>query len=213
MKRILLLTAALMAVVATMSVGTWAYFNDTETVVDNTITAGTLTLTVDDGTPVAINVPDTYPGDKAAVADWLLANGGSIDGWLKIQTTAITSSDLSGYLTMLLWIDKDNDGALDNGTTSQDVYLANTGAITNWSGADNATPDSAGALAVYVLADDLSSETWGTSGSPVLTIAGGAGTAHFRANYNFPDNSADQNAAQGDIVDFDLTFTLTQSTP
>lgn len=208
MLKILGLGAALLIIVATLSVGTWAYFSDTETVSTNTVTAGTLILTVDDGTPVAFDIGDTYPSDKNNAATWNLKNDGSIAGWLKITTGALDDGggELDSYLKLLLWVDLNRNGKLNTG----DKVLKSTG-ITPWAGTDDILPTSVEALTAYELATALDGTAFGTSGSPVLSMTALMDTAAFRAEYLFPDNDADQNDAQGDAVTMDLTFTLVQT--
>jgi spore coat-associated protein N len=209
MKKILGLSIAALLVIALVGGGTWAYFSDTETISNNTITAGTLALTTDNATPAAFSIANTFPSDENEAAAWQLINDGTIDGWLEVKTSAIDHTDkLANYLKLLLWIDKNNNGVLNTG----DVYLTSTGTINSWSGVDGTDPGAAAAEAIAELAKDLDGTTWGTAVTPVLRINDGVNTNYFSVYYYFPDNDADQNDAQGDAVSVNLTFTLKQTT-
>ncbi|MDD5038000.1 MAG: TasA family protein, partial [Dehalococcoidales bacterium] len=65
MKKILLLTATLILVMALISSGTWAYFSDTETTSDNVLVAGTLDLGL-------ANTADTNP-TGSTTGTWTVA--------------------------------------------------------------------------------------------------------------------------------------------
>jgi len=212
MKKILGLTVAAILVIGLVGGGTWAYFSDTETVSSNAFTAGTLDLNLNGGTAAAINIGDTFPTDNGSAADWTLDNNGTIDAWLEITTSSITAHDaqsdgamLEDYMKLLLWIDANGNDLLNTG----EVYLVN-GGLTTWSGTNGASPTSAEAFAVYTDAVDLDSSTYGDAATPCASIPGGDNLKRFRAYYYFPDNAADQNDAQGDSFELDITFTLKQ---
>lgn len=212
MKKILGLTVAAILVIGLVGGGTWAYFSDTETVSSNNFTAGTLDLNLNDGSAAAINIHDTFPTDNGSAADWELANDGSIDAWLEIITSNINAIDaqadgamLEDYVKLLLWIDANGNDLLNTG----DVYLID-GGLATWSGTDDADPTSAEAFAVYTDAVDLDDFTYGDATTPCASIPGGDNLKHFRAYYYFLDNGADQNDAQGDSFELDITFTLKQ---
>jgi len=153
MKKILVLSVALVAVIAMMGVGTWAYFNDVATVEDNTITAGTLELDVNNGSggsPVAISIGGTrtdgngtglQPGDiDTQESDWTIENTGSLDGILAIKIPATSFRDLENIASSLETDTAVGDDAsvpgtsTADGTTSTLIDTALTGADDAYNG-------------------------------------------------------------------------------
>ncbi len=120
MKKIILLVTALVAVIATLSAGTFAYFNDVETSAGNVITAGTLNLvpaqsksysqhgsggtsafvgTLGDGVAGHVTFTDVSPGQSGTIT-FTLYNSGTIDGVLTISSTVSdTPADHSSTTT------------------------------------------------------------------------------------------------------------------
>ncbi len=89
------LIIALLLVGAIGAMGTGAWFSDTETSNGNTLTAGTLDLTVDgenDPNVAFMTCTDMSPGDTE-YQYWVLKNVGSIDGQPSITFSAITNND------------------------------------------------------------------------------------------------------------------------
>jgi predicted ribosomally synthesized peptide with SipW-like signal peptide len=216
-KKILLLATALIAVIATMGVGTWAYFNDTATATSNTITAGTLSLTVNgdgDGTIAPFDIGGANglaPGDTGNAATWEMVNTGTISAILKIEVGTIDnfeaddttpSTSLKGMLKVAMWVDVDKDGTWSSG----DYYLnPTTEAKVAWASGSTLPTGATGAYD-YISAFD------GDVFDNLATVAGGSTSAgNFRVEYDFYDDNTDQNAAQGEIIHTDLTFTLTQA--
>jgi spore coat-associated protein N len=141
MKKILGLTVSALMVMGLVGSGTWAFFNDTETVTGNYFSAGTLDLDVnssDDPTAV-FALSDVVPGDTDN-ATITLYNAGSITGELDISITAVSNSEntssntefqdlggaaLGASANLSLWLDIDNNdvisagdlGLLPNGST------------------------------------------------------------------------------------------------
>ncbi|GAA0652573.1 TasA family protein [Salarchaeum japonicum] len=66
--------------------GTMAYFSDTETSTDNTVSAGTLDLQLDDGDSdvTLVEVSEAAPGDSGSTT-LNVSNNGTIDGTLSID--------------------------------------------------------------------------------------------------------------------------------
>jgi len=211
MKKLFLLGAALVAVIATMSVGTWAYFNDTAVATGNTITAGTLTMTVGgdgDGILAPFDIGGVAPGDAGNAATWEIVNTGSLSGVLAVDVGTIAnkesddstdSTSLKGMLKIAMWVDADKSDGWSDG----DYYLdPATEAKVDWESGDTLP------TAAYGFASAFDSDSFGS----LATIAGSdTSGGNFRVEYDFYDDSTDQNAAQGEILHFDLTFTLTQS--
>jgi len=141
-KKIFGLTVAALMVIALVGGGTWAYFSDVETSVDNTFTAGTLDLTPDTTAIRVISYSDVYPGWSNVLGSthndsWTLTNGGNVDGDLTITIGAIANADnetedpeddagsgdtgtgdLGGQLDIVFWADLDSDGEIDGGVWS-----------------------------------------------------------------------------------------------
>ncbi|WP_235728451.1 TasA family protein, partial [Halosimplex carlsbadense] len=80
---------------AAAGAGTFAAFSDTESSNDNSVSAGTLDLTVDGGsTPVTVlSVSDAVPNGSGSGDAITLANDGSVDGTLDISVAAIDSNE------------------------------------------------------------------------------------------------------------------------
>jgi len=145
MLKILGLGAALIIIIATVSVGAYAYFNDIQTISGNSIAAGTLQLTTTGGSTSPISATNVKPVDgsggysaaSTTVYAFDITNGGTIAGKLDIAVGAITNSEntmstvesnsgdttdgtttngeLGGKLKMALWMDKDKDGTWSSG--------------------------------------------------------------------------------------------------
>jgi len=112
MKKILGLTVAALLVMALVGGGTWAYFSDVETSTGNTLTAGTMNLTVDvsdgggaitgtvipeiDGVNEFITFPtDLAPGDSGSVT-FTATGAGNVAGTLTITSTVTTTENGAG---------------------------------------------------------------------------------------------------------------------
>jgi spore coat-associated protein N len=96
MKKILLSLFVISAVAIAGVGATTAYFSDTETSNDNTFTAGTLDLNVDGGNTnvVKFTVANMRPGNQPK-GTYTLANVGSIDGFLDLESIAVTNNENS----------------------------------------------------------------------------------------------------------------------
>lgn len=89
-----LVTIAAVAVVAVGATG--AYFSDTETSTGNSFTAGTLDLNVDGANTnvVKFNLSNLKPGSQPT-GSYTLSNVGSINGYLDIHNIAVTDTENS----------------------------------------------------------------------------------------------------------------------
>jgi predicted ribosomally synthesized peptide with SipW-like signal peptide len=114
MLKILGLGAALIIIIATVSVGTYAYFNDVETSTGNVISAGTLNLipaqvgnytlngssgsmsaspsALGDGVDGHITWSNVSPG-QSGTTTFTLYNSGTVDGTLALTGTTVTDSE------------------------------------------------------------------------------------------------------------------------
>ena len=150
MKKIFGLTVAALMVIALVGGGTWAYFSDVETSVDNTFTAGTLDLTPDTATIHVISYSDVNPGWSNVSGSthndsWTLTNSGNVDGDLIIAIGAIANADngtedpeddagsgdtgngdLGAALDVVFWADLNSNGSIDGGVwfdTNSNGYM------------------------------------------------------------------------------------------
>lgn len=85
-----------MAVAAVAGGVTYSVFNDTETSSGNTLTAGTLDLTVDNqNDPITQHfaVTDVKPGYDSGYKVWCLKNTGNIPGQPYVEFSSITNSE------------------------------------------------------------------------------------------------------------------------
>ncbi|MHB8963544.1 MAG: TasA family protein [Saccharofermentanales bacterium] len=99
MKTKLLMSVFLLIIaVSIVAGGSFAYFSDSETSFDNTFTAGTLDLKINDGDDnvVAFNVTNMRSGNQPATS-YHLRNSGSITGYLNI-TSVVVVNDENGII-------------------------------------------------------------------------------------------------------------------
>ncbi len=204
MKKILGLTVVALLVIGMVSGGTWAYFSDTESSTDNSLTAGTLDLNIDGGN-IAVTTfseTDVAPGDSGSGSS-TLANVGSMDGELDIAFSAITntpgagsgeyeggSGELGGVAEIAVYLDIDQSGDWSSG----DIGLKS----------DNNTYTHPTALD-YATIDSYGSANW----DAVIAAMTASAADDFVVEWRVP-TSAD-NSIQGDSVSFDVTFTLEQA--
>ncbi len=212
MKKIVGLTIAALLIMGVVGGGTWAYFSDTETSSTNTISAGTLDLTIGGGN-VNYNIltlTNRVPGDSGqAYAE--LKNVGSVTGELDIgksasgqlavantQGTGGTEYELSGsgelgaQATMALWIDVNKNSTWNVGT---DIGLKNDGTTYNSGSLD------------YQTINSYNGRYWG--GSAGVTNLVSNADVWFFISWQIP-TSAD-NTIQGDTVTVGATFILEQA--
>lgn len=202
MKKIFGLTIATLIVLAMMAGGTWAYFSDTESSANNTLTAGTMDLNVDGGNAAVttFSVTGKAPGDSGT-GSTTLANAGNLSGELDITFSAITntgngtgefgdsSGDLGGVAEMAVYVDVDQSGAWNAG----DIGLKS----------DGTTYSSPTALN-YATINSYGSDTF----NAVETVNASAADS-LVIDWRIPTSAG--NSIQGDSVSFDITFTLEQA--
>lgn len=166
MKKILALLGALLAVISTLSVGTWAYFSDTEQTDTNVITAGILDLTLDaaSGATTAFlttGVTNAEPGDTGSDSTLLKNTAGTISGELDINLGNVSQTagaigefaggtELGANLYVAIWLDKDNSGSwnaddvgLKNATDTEYTYVAGVSSTTTGAGTTTTIVDTA----------------------------------------------------------------------
>jgi len=206
MKKILGLSIAAMLIMATVGLGTWAYFSDTETSTTNAIMAGTIDLTLDGGNNnvnILTGLNNKAPGDNGQLYT-VLKNLGSLTGELDIASGVVTNTggaggkeyedgvgNLGAVAEIALWIDVDENMSWSSG----DIGLKSDGTTyTNPAALD------------YAVVNNYSSRNWGgTSGiEQMLTNA----QDNFYISWRIPTSAG--NNIQGDSFTFGLTFTLEQ---
>lgn len=95
MKKWYAILGTLAVIAAFIGIGAFGVFSDTESAVDNTFTAGTLDLKVDnndDPNVVSVSLSNMKPGDKH-VLKWCLKNAGTIAGTPSVEFSAITNEE------------------------------------------------------------------------------------------------------------------------
>ena len=216
MNRKILFSIMVLALVGMLlGTGIYAYFSDVETSTGNSFAAGTLNLKVGDNDPTtaSISVTGLKPGDAGKAADWLVKNIGTISGNLTISvgiitnyendrtepeksagdiTSGETEGELGSFLKVAIWLDMDKSGSWN----VNDVALKSDGSILTNDG-DDELP--------YDYLDNYGGESYAS----IITLSGN-GEFRFMVDYEFP-SAANDNQAQSDSAEFDLTFTLNQA--
>jgi spore coat-associated protein N len=203
MKKILGLTIAALLVIGAIGGGTYAYFSDTETSVNNILTAGTLDLNINGGdiAVTTFSVSDVAPGDSGS-DNSTLANIGSLLGELDISTSAVTntpgaggseyeggSGELGANAEIAMYIDVDDSGDWSAG----DIGLMS----------DNTTYNHPTALD-YAVIDDYASKSWDATENMSASASD-----YFYILWRVPTGAG--NDIQGDSASFDVTFVLEQT--
>lgn len=203
MKKIVGLILALVLIIGLVGAGTYAYFSDTESSVDNTLTAGTLDLNIEGG-DIAIttfDVSNVAPGDNGTASS-TLANVGSLVGELDIATSGIDnvpgsggefgggSGELGANAEIAIYLDIDQTGT----RTAGDVGLQSNGT----------TYDPTGGLN-YDVIDNYANETW----NAVVAAMAASAQDDIIILWDVPTDTG--NDVQGDSVSFNVTFTLEQA--
>lgn len=205
MKKIIGLSVAALLIMGIIGGATFAYFSDTESSVDNILTAGVLDLNIDGGNVAVttLSVSAAEPGASGSASS-TLSNVGSMAGELDIATSAVTntgavsgtseyaddSGDLGGVAQIAMYLDIDQSG----GVTAGDIGLQS----------DGTTYDPTGGLN-YDVVDNYASENW----NEVITSMVASASDDIIILWQVPTGAG--NSIQGDSVEFDITFTLEQA--
>jgi spore coat-associated protein N len=205
MKKIIGLSVAALLIIGIIGGATFAYFSDTESSVDNTLTAGILDLNIDGGNVAVttLTVSAAEPGASGSASS-TLSNVGSMAGELDIATSVVTntgavsgtseyaddSGDLGGVAQIAMYLDIDQSG----GVTAGDIGLQS----------DGTTYDPTGGLN-YDIVDNYASENW----NEVITSMVASASDDIIILWQVPTGAG--NSIQGDSVEFDITFTLEQA--
>jgi spore coat-associated protein N len=202
LKKILGLTIAAILVIGMVGVGTWAYFEDTETTTA-TLSAGTLNLQVNggDGAVTTFSMSNLKPGATGS-GNTTVNNVGSLDGSLSVGSSVATNTenspdefndgspgDLGEAVNIAVYMDVNSNDIYDAGT---DIGLKSDGNTYSTSPLQFATVDS------------YASKTW------TIGLLTASGQQKFHVDWQFTDSGVSQNKCQGDSVSIDFTFTLRQ---
>ena len=202
MKKILGLAIIALIVIALVGAGTWAYFSDTETSEDNTLTAGRLDLTADggDSAVTTFSVTEKAPGDSGN-GSTALVNAGTLSGELDVTFSAITNTggstgeygdsvgNLGAVAQIAAFIDVDQSGTW----TAGDIGLKSDGSKYNHPTALD-----------YAVIDNYGSDNFDAT----VTMAASAAD-DFVIMWQIPTSAG--NNIQGDSISLDVTFTLEQA--
>lgn len=183
----ILLSLATIAVVGAIAIGgTTAYFSDTETSTGNTISAGTLDLSVNGENPLSskFTISNAKPGDSGTT-NIAVANVGSID---------------ASQLTVVLKNIVDSDGTstepekiAEGNTTTEGNLCANVNITVTESGVTD--PWYSGTLSGFTTVVNTGALAHGV-------------TRNFTVGYSIPSTVG--NEIQGDICTFDIEVGLAQ---
>jgi len=197
LKRIILSTLSIIAVVGMVSAATWARFIDTEASNNNTFATGTLDLTVDgkNGAEVkSFNVVNLKPGDIYGRVYYRLKNVGSVAGKPKICLTNLVNTESSGTTEF------ENDGTPGELGDNLELIVDTNG---HWLMTSGQKLDAFNGRCWTP--DDPKDAEFAASNADVLDPGE---EMIFGIRLDLPVNAG--NEIQGDSVSFDLEFTLEQ---
>ncbi len=183
----MLLVSATLAI-ALLGGGVYAYFSDSESANDNNFTAGTMDLTLNDGGAASISMANVKPGDSG-LSMYTLRNVGTVNG--NLQVSIANLQNLPGS-------NPEPEGP-NNADLAQSIH------VHFW------MDDGDGIFngAETYMYDGMLSGVTIPSTSSLLT----AGSSTYLAMAWGIDYNSVGNEIQGDLVNFDLVFTLTQVSP
>ncbi len=136
---VLLMSVAMIAILAYGVIGSGAWFSDSATSSANTITTGT--LSIDDGqlSKATINVPNLAPGDVTGDIVFYITNNGNVNlAWLG----DLSFTDPSGGLADVIYIDYAQMEFLGGSWAEPtDNFISNGRGSGDWPSAYNTTAD------------------------------------------------------------------------
>lgn len=202
----MLLSVLIIGLVSVMAGSTtWAYFQDTELSDDNTLTAGTLDLTL---TNAPFTLSDKQPGDSGTETQ-TIQNIGSLDGELDVTFSAITNTESTGSTEyeqdgepgelgaeaeMLVFIDVDSSGTL----TENDIVLKSDGTVVT-------APVTPNEEDYFATINSYGSDDF----DHAIVSMGSTVERDIIFKWRIPTDAT--NGIQGDSLSFDVTFTLEQA--
>ena len=199
MKRILLSLVMIVLASSTAVGATRAYYFDNETSNGNQFTAGSLDLNVDAADEIVIKftVTNMHVGSQN-IGTWRLRNVGSLLGYLDLQNIVVTSSE-NGINDPE---DEAGDTTVDVGELQDQVSLSKLfwdNDCDGWVGT--------GETSVYDGKVGSIASNYETN----KALAAGAEQC-LTGQFNWWNNGASDNLAQGDSFTLDMTFELGQTT-
>ncbi len=210
MKKILGLSIAAILLIATVSLGTMAYFSDEASSESNVIMAGTLDLTINDANDnvnILVNLENEAPGNTGNLFA-TLRNAGSLEGELDIYTSEVVNvggsggtewedgiGHLGGVAEIAMWIDVDQNGNWSDG----DIGLKSDGTLYLHPTALQ-----------YSTVNSYSNKNWGGSDGIMRMppVTGSGNEIRFHISYRIPTSAG--NEIQGDYFSFGVYFVLEQ---
>ncbi len=203
MKKIFGLTIAALLVIGMVSGGTWAYFSDTESSTNNSLTAGTLDLNINGGNIAVTTFTATAvaPGDSGS-GNSTLANVGSMGGELDITFSAITNTGGVGG--------EYGDGVGNLGASAEIAVYVDVDQSSSWTAGDiglksDGTTYSFPTALGYATIDSYASKIYNAVEANMATSAADG----FIVLWRVPAGAG--NSIQGDSVSFDITFVIEQA--
>ncbi|MDG5776654.1 TasA family protein [Haloarculaceae archaeon H-GB2-1] len=188
---------------AAAGAGTFALFSDEETSDGNSLTAGTLDLQTGNSSTISFTASDVKPGQSGS-SSLDLQKAGSIAGDLTVEVTSVSSTENNNPDSET---DTTGDGELDD-QLDLNIWLGtSSGTDTTFDSTADPVLNSDGTTGSsenYEPAVNYDATSWGD------VITGFSGPVSFNVDWQFPDDGATNNAAQGDDLTVDFTFTLTQ---
>ena len=203
MKKIFVLLLTIALVVVMVGAAFTAAFSDVEQSTGNTLTAGTLNLTINgvdgenaDAKNITIDLGPLKPGDSGEAKCWKIQNEGSIPGVLTFEV-----ADIVNYENVRLEMEEDagdfttgeKEGELGSQLLGTWRYLV-PGTVDQWESWDPRYID-------FMLGQEYAPEIGALNQGDAVTIC---------LDYSFVDTEAN-NVAQSDGVKFNVVFELKQS--
>ena len=238
MKKILGLVIASILLIGMGSIGTWAYFSDTETSAGNVLTAGTLDMVpATDGTGPAGKYTVTAGGNgtngnvvfenllpgEAGIITWVMVDNGSLGGILVITSTVTDNfSDVSQNE-----VENAVSGNNGGGDGDLDEYVGvklQRGVGTDQASAETNFTYILGDASNYVPSSGLEAKL--DEQSIAMAASGGNDTVVYKFSWSVAtplmgagadglfgtgdDTAVNDNIIQSDSAQIDITFTLNQ---
>lgn len=202
----MLLSVLIIGVVGVLAgSATWAYFQDTEVSEDNTLTAGTLDLTL---TNAPFTLTNKEPGDLGTETQ-TIKNIGSLAGELDVTFSVITNTESTGATEfeadggtgelgaaaeMMVFIDVDDSGTL----TQNDIVLKSDGTVVT-------APETPVENDYFATINSYGEDDFNAA------IASMGSNIERDVLFKWRIPTTVDNTIQGDSVSFDVTFTLEQA--
>lgn len=188
-RKIAMLAIAAMFAVALVGGGVYAYFNDTETSTGNQFTAGSLDLVLGGSGSTSMSFSDLAPGSSGA-SSMMISNDGSIAGALSLTVQNMVDDEGIG------WEPETNTAAPGDLSANVDIAV--------FIDADGDGVQDAGESSIWT--GKLSALA---SVSASLGNLAGSASTYIGIAYSVATSVG--NDIMGDIVTFDIVFTLQQN--